>query len=69
MKITEWLMLTYDIGVGGFIWIIGSAADITAMSKIKELNFISYLYNVLYLIIAYIIGYFGMFVTVNWFLG
>ena len=53
MKITEWLMLTYATGVGGSILVIGSAAGIIAMSKVKGLNFISYLRNAIYLIIAY----------------
>jgi Na+/H+ antiporter NhaD/arsenite permease-like protein len=66
MKVTEWLMLTYATGVGGSILVIGSAAGIIAMSKIKELNFISYLRNALYLIIAYTVGYIGVYFAANW---
>jgi len=66
MKITEWLMLTYATGVGGSILVIGSAAGIIAMSKIKELNFISYLRNIFYLIIAYTVGYIGVYFAANW---
>ncbi|WP_198559801.1 sodium:proton antiporter NhaD [Colwellia sp. 12G3] len=66
MKVTEWLMLTYATGVGGSILVIGSAAGIIAMSKIKELNFISYLRNSLYLIVAYTVGYIGVYFAANW---
>ncbi|KGJ91986.1 sodium:proton antiporter NhaD [Colwellia psychrerythraea] len=66
MKITEWLTLTYATGVGGSILVIGSAAGIIAMSKVKGLNFISYLHNALYLIIAYTVGYVGVYVAANW---
>jgi len=66
MEITEWLMLTYATGVGGSILVIGSAAGIIAMSKIKELNFISYLRNSFYLIIAYTVGYIGVYFAANW---
>ena len=69
MKVTEWLMLTYATGVGGSILVIGSAAGIIAMSKIKELNFMSYLRNVGYLIIAYTVGYTGVYFAANWALG
>ena len=66
MKVTEWLMLTYATGVGGSILVIGSAAGIIAMSKINELNFISYLRNAFYLIIAYTVGYIGVYFAANW---
>jgi Na+/H+ antiporter NhaD/arsenite permease-like protein len=66
MKITEWLMLTYATGVGGSILVIGSAAGIIAMSKVKGLNFISYLRNAIYLIIAYTVGYIGVYFAANW---
>ncbi|MGL4893459.1 MAG: sodium:proton antiporter NhaD, partial [Shewanella sp.] len=39
----EWLGLTYSVGVGGSLLVIGSAAGIVAMSKVKELTFVSYL--------------------------
>ena len=66
MKVTEWLMLTYATGVGGSILVIGSAAGIIAMSKINELNFISYLRNAIYLVIAYTVGYIGVYFAANW---
>jgi Na+/H+ antiporter NhaD/arsenite permease-like protein len=66
MKVTEWLMLTYATGVGGSILVIGSAAGIIAMSKIKELNFMSYLRNIAYLTIAYTVGYIGVYFAANW---
>jgi len=69
MKVNEWLMLTYATGVGGSILIIGSAAGIIAMSKIKELNFMSYLRNIGYLVIAYTVGYIGVYFSANWVLG
>ncbi|OUR63767.1 sodium:proton antiporter [Colwellia sp. 39_35_sub15_T18] len=68
MEVTEWLMLTYATGVGGSILVIGSAAGIIAMSKIKELNFISYLGNIGYLTIAYTVGYIGVYFTAHWLL-
>jgi len=68
MEVTEWLMLTYATGVGGSILVIGSAAGIIAMSKIKELSFISYLGNVGYLTIAYTVGYIGVYFAAHWLL-
>ncbi|WP_197411217.1 sodium:proton antiporter NhaD [Colwellia sp. TT2012] len=69
MKVTEWLMLTYATGVGGSILVIGSAAGIIAMSKINELNFISYLQNIFALIIAYTVGYICVYFAANWLIG
>jgi Na+/H+ antiporter NhaD/arsenite permease-like protein len=66
MEVTEWLMLTYATGVGGSILVIGSAAGIIAMSKIKELSFISYFRNIGYLAIAYTVGYIGVYFAANW---
>ena len=57
MNISDWLALTYATGVGGSMLVIGSAAGIIAMSKVKELNFISYLSMAGYLLAAYSIGY------------
>ncbi|MEK9711027.1 MAG: sodium:proton antiporter NhaD [Thalassolituus sp.] len=53
----EWLALTYAVGVGGSLLIIGSAAGIVAMSKIDELTFGSYLRFIVALLIAYTVGY------------
>ncbi|MCF6456184.1 sodium:proton antiporter NhaD [Pseudoalteromonas sp. MMG024] len=57
MDTRQWLTFTYATGVGGSMLIIGSAAGIIAMSKIKELTFVSYLRMFMYLMIAYTIGY------------
>lgn len=57
MSPSQWLAVTYAMGVGGSLLVIGSAAGIIAMSKVKELNFINYLSMFLYLFIAYSIGY------------
>ena len=66
MEVTEWLLLTYATGVGGSILVIGSAAGIIAMSKLKELSFISYFHNIGYLAIAYTVGYIGVYFAANW---
>ncbi|MCV2885628.1 sodium:proton antiporter NhaD [Aestuariibacter sp. AA17] len=57
MRPDEWLSVTYAMGVGGSLLVIGSAAGIIAMSKIKGLSFISYLSMFLRLLIAYSVGY------------
>ncbi len=53
----QWLSLTYAVGVGGSLLVIGSAAGIIAMSKVKELTFVSYLKYLPLLIFAYSLGY------------
>ena len=53
----QWLSLVYAVGVGGSILIIGSAAGIVAMSKVKELTFFSYLRYAPHLLVAYSVGY------------
>lgn len=57
----EWLGLTYSVGVGGSLLVIGSAAGIVAMSKIPGLTFASYLRYSLFLLVAYTIGYGGVY--------
>ncbi len=57
MSGSDWLAITYAMGVGGSLLVIGSAAGIIAMSKVKELNFISYLSLFFHLLIAYSVGY------------
>jgi len=57
MNLSNWLALTYATGVGGSLLVIGSAAGIIAMSKVNELNFISYLSMFGYLLMAYSVGY------------
>lgn len=59
---SEWLGLTYAVGVGGSMLVIGSAAGIIAMSKVKGLTFASYLRYFPLLLVAYTLGYW---VTIN----
>ncbi|RVU41118.1 sodium:proton antiporter [Rheinheimera riviphila] len=61
MPPNEWLMLTYATGVGGSILVIGSAAGIIAMSKVKELTFLTYFRMAGYLLFAYTLGYAGVY--------
>ncbi len=68
MDTRQWLTFTYATGVGGSMLIIGSAAGIIAMSKIKELTFISYLKMSFYLLVAYTIGYGSSYFVGQWFL-
>jgi len=57
MDLASWISVTYATGVGGSVLIIGSAAGIIAMSKVKEITFISYLTMGGYLLVAYSAGY------------
>lgn len=57
MSPSNWLGLTYSVGVGGSLLIIGSAAGVVAMSKIESLTFVSYLRFLLYLLFAFTLGY------------
>ncbi|WP_372737132.1 sodium:proton antiporter NhaD [Neptunomonas sp.] len=61
MSPASWLSLTYGVGVGGSLLIIGSAAGIVAMSKIAEVTFISYMRFSFYLLLAYTLGFAGSF--------
>ncbi|MDG5501302.1 sodium:proton antiporter NhaD [Marinobacter sp. BGYM27] len=61
----EWMGLTYAVGVGGSLLVIGSAAGIVAMSKIDGLTFGSYLRYSFFLLIAYTLGYAGVYVVGN----
>ncbi|GAA5142447.1 sodium:proton antiporter NhaD [Thalassotalea piscium] len=54
---TQWLGLTYAVGVGGSLLVIGSAAGIIAMSKMKEMTFLSYSRYIPALLAAYTLGY------------
>lgn len=53
----QWLGLTYAVGVGGSLLVIGSAAGIIAMSKMKEITFLSYSKYIPALFLAYTFGY------------
>lgn len=57
MTEAEWLGLTYAVGVGGSLLVIGSAAGIVAMSKVNGLTFGSYARYSIILLIVYAIGY------------
>lgn len=57
MDVQEWLALTYAVGVGGSLLIIGSAAGIVAMSKVQGLTFAKYGKFVLLLLFVYSVGY------------
>ncbi len=56
----DWMGLTYAVGVGGSLLVIGSAAGIVAMSKIPGLTFVNYFRYFLFLAVAYTIGYGGV---------
>ena len=57
MDLEGWLSLTYAVGVGGSLLVIGSAAGIVAMSKLEDLTFGSYLKYGAPLLIAYSSGF------------
>ena len=57
MELTSWLSLTYAVGVGGSLLVIGSAAGIVTMSKVQGLSFIRYAKYSLLLLLAYTLGY------------
>ncbi|MGB1237718.1 MAG: sodium:proton antiporter NhaD [Pseudomonadales bacterium] len=59
MSPAQWLSLTYAVGVGGSLLVIGSAAGIVAMSKVSEISFFSYMRYSFYLLLAYSLGYAG----------
>ncbi len=57
MNTAEWMTLTYAVGVGGSLLVIGSAAGIVTMSKVQGLTFARYSKFTLLLLIAYTVGY------------
>ncbi|HEY9032753.1 MAG TPA: SLC13 family permease, partial [Pseudomonadales bacterium] len=57
MDASGWFGLTYAIGVGGSLLVIGSAAGIVAMSKMRELSFTAYLRYSPHILVAYSAGY------------
>lgn len=63
----QWLGLTYAVGVGGSLLVIGSAAGIIAMSKMKEMTFISYARYIPELLLAYGVGYVLTIMLANYF--
>ncbi len=68
MDTRQWMQLTYAVGVGGSLLVIGSAAGIVMMSKISELTFGRYVRFMLPLLIAYTIGYGGAHLVGLWLL-
>ncbi|WP_108125614.1 sodium:proton antiporter NhaD [Saccharospirillum mangrovi] len=66
MDATAWMALTYSVGAGGSLLVIGSAAGIVAMSKVKDLTFKSHLSYIWLLIPAYTLGYFLVYVLGGW---
>ena len=66
MTTQEWMGLTYAVGVGGSLLVIGSAAGIVMMSKIGALTFGRYVRFILPLLVAYTIGYAGAWVLGHW---
>lgn len=57
MSISEWMSLTYAVGVGGSLLVIGSAAGIVAMSKVQGLTFARYGKYAFLLLLSYSTGY------------
>ncbi|GGC00994.1 sodium:proton antiporter NhaD [Marinobacterium zhoushanense] len=55
----QWLSLTYSVGVGGSLLVIGSAAGIVAMSKVEAVTFGSFARYSFYLLIAFTVGFIG----------
>ncbi|WP_028301641.1 sodium:proton antiporter NhaD [Oceanospirillum beijerinckii] len=68
MSTREWMQLTYAVGVGGSLLVIGSAAGIVMMSKVSELTFGRYVRFMLPLLIAYTVGYGGAHLVGVWLL-
>lgn len=61
MSVAEWMGLTYAVGVGGSLLIIGSAAGIVAMSKLPGLTFMSYFRCFGLLLFAFVFGFLAVF--------
>ena len=61
MNTAEWMGLTYAVGVGGSLLIIGSAAGIVAMSKLPGLTFLTYMRSFGLLFAAFVFGYISVY--------
>jgi Na+/H+ antiporter NhaD/arsenite permease-like protein len=57
MDLPSWLGLTYAVGVGVSLLVIGSAAGIVTMSKVPRLSFARHAKYWLLLLMAYTLGY------------
>lgn len=63
----NWLGLTYGVGVGGSLLVIGSASGIVMMGKVEGMTFGKYLRFFPALLLAYGIGYVTVLVLANTF--
>jgi Na+/H+ antiporter NhaD/arsenite permease-like protein len=63
MSTASWLTLTYAVGVGGSLLVIGSAAGIVAMSKVEAITFISFMRYSGLILIAYSVGFAGSYLV------
>ena len=63
MDAASWLTLTYSVGVGGSLLVIGSAAGIVAMSKVEAVTFISFMRYSVYILVAYSVGFAGSYLS------
>lgn len=61
MNKADWLTLTYSVGVGGSLLVIGSAAGIVAMSKVQALTFTSYARFSFVLLLGFTLGYINVY--------
>lgn len=52
-----WMLLTYSVGMGGSILVIGSAAGVVAMTKVKEMTFAAYARYAPVLFLLYTTGF------------
>ena len=52
-----WMLLTYSVGMGGSILVIGSAAGVVAMTKVKEMTFAAYARYAPVLLLLYAAGF------------
>jgi Na+/H+ antiporter NhaD/arsenite permease-like protein len=57
LSVANWMGLTYAIGVGGSLLVIGSAAGIVALNRCGPLNFLAYLRYAWAVGIAYSLGF------------
>jgi Na+/H+ antiporter NhaD/arsenite permease-like protein len=63
MSTANWLTLTYAVGVGGSLLVIGSAAGIVAMSKVEAITFISFMRYSGLILVAYSVGFAGSYLV------
>ncbi|PSL16794.1 sodium/proton antiporter (NhaD family) [Marinobacterium halophilum] len=63
MDAANWLTLTYAVGVGGSLLVIGSAAGIVAMSKVEAITFISFMRYSGVILVAYSCGFAGSYLV------